>query len=191
MSSRATILAALRGNLAEPLPLPQQCDFPIPEGDLSDRFAEQIFSGGGRALWIKCNEIAPFLADQFAGARIASTVPEYVQGNIDLLEVRDPRDLAPLDVMVCRADLGVAECGAVWLSDQALIHRASAFITQHLVVLLEQAAVVWNMHQAYSKVNVAQHGFAVWVAGPSKTADIEQSLVIGAHGARSFTVLLT
>ncbi|MHB1178032.1 MAG: LUD domain-containing protein [Daejeonella sp.] len=28
------------------------------------------------------------------------------------------------------------------------------------------------------------------MAGPSKTADIEQSLVIGAHGARSMTIFL-
>jgi L-lactate dehydrogenase complex protein LldG len=31
----------------------------------------------------------------------------------------------------------------------------------------------------------------MWLSGPSKTADIEQALVIGAHGARSCTVLVT
>ena len=34
------------------------------------------------------------------------------------------------------------------------------------------------------------YGFATFIAGPSKTADIEQSLVLGAHGPRSLTVFL-
>ncbi len=190
MNGRATILAALRDNRMEPQALPQQYDFPRPEGNLQKMFAQQVGAGGGRALQITPSMIPGFLLDGFPGARVASTDSRYAPGNEDLVTVRDPRDLASLDVLVCRAELGIAECGAVWLGDQALVHRASAFITQHLVVLLDPAAIVWNMHEAYSRVDVAEEGFGLWVAGPSKTADIEQSLVIGAHGARSFNVLL-
>ncbi len=67
-------------------------------------------------------------------------------------------------------------------------YRAAPFITQHLVLALEADAIVWNMHQAYADLEA--EGFGVFIAGPSKTADIEQSLVIGAHGARSLVVML-
>jgi L-lactate dehydrogenase complex protein LldG len=45
------------------------------------------------------------------------------------------------------------------------------------------------MHDAYKKVHIDKEGFGLFVCGPSKTADIEQSLVIGAHGPRSLVVL--
>ena len=88
------------------------------------------------------------------------------------------------------ASIGVAENGSVWLSETQMVNRLVPFICQHLVVILERRDIVSTMHHAYQKINVFAEGFGVFVAGPSKTADIEQSLVIGAHGARSLTVYL-
>ena len=50
--------------------------------------------------------------------------------------------------------------------------------------------MVHNMHEAYELVSLKEDGYGVFIAGPSKTADIEQSLVIGAHGPVSFLVFL-
>jgi L-lactate dehydrogenase complex protein LldG len=57
------------------------------------------------------------------------------------------------------------------------------------VLVLDKNTIVANMQQAYAKLENAG-SYGVFIAGPSKTADIEQSLVIGAHGARSMMVLI-
>jgi len=56
--------------------------------------------------------------------------------------------------------------------------------------VLDSDQLVSNMHQAYQRIGKKTSGFGLFLAGPSKTADIEQSLVIGAHGAKSLRVVL-
>ncbi|HLA51675.1 MAG TPA: LUD domain-containing protein [Flavitalea sp.] len=89
-----------------------------------------------------------------------------------------------------RGSLGVAENGAIWISEPDMGNRLLPFITEHLVIVINTATLVYNMHEAYQKIQVNEYGYGVFIAGPSKTADIEQSLVIGAHGPRSLEVYL-
>jgi L-lactate dehydrogenase complex protein LldG len=84
----------------------------------------------------------------------------------------------------------VAENGAIWVDTRDWAHRGVFVIAQHLAIVLPAAEIVADMHAAYARVSFDRPGFQLFIAGPSKTADIEQSLVIGAHGARSCTVFL-
>ena len=95
-----------------------------------------------------------------------------------------------IELAIIGAELGVAENGAVWIKGDLLNQRVLPFICQHLAVILKKENIVATMHDAYEKINNEKYGFSTFIAGPSKTADIEQSLVLGAHGPRSMTVFL-
>jgi L-lactate dehydrogenase complex protein LldG len=70
------------------------------------------------------------------------------------------------------------------------IVAALGVLSQHLIVLLDPAAIVDTMHAAYERLNLAASPNGVFLAGPSATGDIEGVIIHGAQGARSLTVLL-
>jgi L-lactate dehydrogenase complex protein LldG len=103
-----------------------------------------------------------------------------------------PRErLDQIGLAIVPARFGVAENGAVWVDERDLPHRAVPFIAERLVVILPKREIVADLHQAYRRLRPPLPGYGVFIAGPSKTADIEQALVIGAQGPKSLVVLLT
>ncbi len=121
--------------------------------------------------------------------RIASHLKE-IKADVNPDTVAKAADLNHTDVGVLRAELGVAENGCVWLS-QTMKERAVMFISEELVIFLDRHKVVDNMHQAYRQAEMTSYGYGVFMSGPSKTADIEQALVMGAQAARAVTIVLT
>jgi L-lactate dehydrogenase complex protein LldG len=57
------------------------------------------------------------------------------------------------------------------------------------VVLLDPGAIVANMHRAYQHQGFVEAKYAVFMTGPSATADIEGILIHGAQGIRTMTVI--
>jgi L-lactate dehydrogenase complex protein LldG len=121
-----------------------------------------------------------------SGAYIVNTIASLGEVNTEINEVMDANTLEPVYKTYVEAAIGVAENGAVWLYESQMKNRLLPFICQHL----DAKNIVPTMHEAYQQIDVAKEGYGVFLAGPSKTADIEQSLVIGAHGARSLMVYL-
>ena len=156
------------------------------------QFQAMVESVGGRVVHVAgAGQIATSLsriAEYSAAKRVVSTVAT-VPATIDLEQIADAHELESVDWAVLPGEFAVAENGAIWVTDKGLKHRTIYFIVQHLALVLPAGEIVNNMHEAYQRISVGQSSLGVFISGPSKTADIEQSLVIGAHGPRSLTVL--
>lgn len=127
-------------------------------------------------------------AAQHAGARVLRSTRDAVP---ELIASTFPNsERAESELFVCEGTLGVVENGAIWLSESRLGRRAALFLATHVVVLLDTSALVEDLHAAYAQLDVASEVFGMFMAGPSKTADIEQSLVVGAQGPKGLTIVL-
>ena len=190
MAARDEILARLRAAQAPAEALPDLSRFaPVRYPDLRTRFAESVAEVGGRCVQVSGSLHEALRAiPEFAAAKKIVSLVDGVEGNVDLTAVSDPHALADVDFCVVPAEFGVAENGACWVTDHGRANRAVCFLTQHLAVVVGE--LVHNMHEAYARIDLPKRGFSMFLSGPSKTADIEQALVIGAHGARSCTILV-
>jgi len=189
-SNRETILNAIRSNLPKvPVEHPGIRAFQHPDGALKAMFEQRLKEAGVAAHDVgSAAEAESKLVELHPDAKvICAAVPE-IAGTRRVEKVCDPHDLADVDVGVVRAQFGVAESGAVWLTQEDLVVNALGFLSQHLVVLLDPKQIVPDMHAAYRRVRLTETAFGCFMMGPSATADIEATLVHGAQGARSLNL---
>ena len=104
--------------------------------------------------------------------------------------IADPHSFDDIELAVISAGFAVAENGAVWLTEELMGHRIIPYICQHLAVTVCAADIVPTLHEAYERIGIGEYGFGGFIGGPSKTADIEQALVLGAHGPLTMTVFI-
>lgn len=194
MSSKQEILARIRRQQAPDSPLPDLNGDWIRFADREAQFISVVQAVGGHARVVGGDaELAealralPCLVD---AKQIVCAVPGLELGSYDEQSIEDPHALASVDVAIVPGEFAVAENGAVWMAGRGIRHRAIYFLTQHLVIVTPRAKLLDHMHEAYERLRFEQPGYGVFISGPSKTADIEQSLVIGAHGPRSLNVFL-
>jgi L-lactate dehydrogenase complex protein LldG len=202
MSSREQILADIRRQLPVDAPLPVHEGPWIRFADPQQQFLETLVGVGGKGLIVKgvaaLRAEVERISQSVAASRVFSAVSAATAGNVDWESIDDPYDLEDVDLAIAPGELAVAENAAVWITDQTLPQRSAYFISQHLVLVVAADRLVHNMHEAYAWLAAqapdgrpfAEPIFGTFMSGPSKTADIEQALVIGAHGARSLHVLL-
>ena len=153
-----------------------------------DTFTAAAVAAGADVTVCPRDDVARVVDAALAGARsvlsFSDAAPSWECPPSDL------RELAALEVLVCDTTLGVAENGAVWIASSSDRLRAALFLAARVVVLVREESLVDDLHAAYARIDVRAHPFGTFVAGPSKTADIEQSLVIGAHGPKALSIIV-
>ena len=186
--SREVILASLRRHGFSERPLPDVAIEPEVIADPLGRFAERLADAGGETREVANSEAVAEAVEHLpvvAGARrLVSGIAAVLSRHPDGAPVV-PRDLADLDVAVAPGAPAVAENGAVWVVPADILGRAALFLASHVVLVVPRSSLVGTLHDAYSVIGAHKAPFGCFIAGPSKTADIEQALVIGAPMGRA------
>ena len=198
MSARDAILAAIRRAAVPPAELPDVAAIAAAAGEVpSDpvrRFIAMLKEVGGRAVELAGPDelfgAVAVLPAVRAGRGIVSSVPELDVSILTLGPDASRAQLDAIELAIIPGLFGVAENAAIWVDEADLPHRAVPFAAQHLAIVLPKRDIVADMHAAYARLPRPLPGYGVFISGPSKTADIEQALVIGAQGPKSLVVLL-
>ncbi|MBS1522029.1 MAG: LUD domain-containing protein [Bacteroidetes bacterium] len=195
MSTRGGILSAIRANQPELTVLPdvEPLKAYANKENLLAQFTTIATNIGAKIYEAKnLAEVKSVIQNNFgADVKIISTISELS----DIADTKEylndlPVQLADVELTILQSDLAVAENSAIWITEDQMGQRVLPFITQHLAIIVNAKNIVATMHDAYSSIGITTQGFGAFIAGPSKTADIEQSLVIGAHGPRSMSLFL-
>lgn len=193
--SRASILSAVKNNQPANTDLPDLDKFKhAAPADVLDQFCAVARGVGSTVIKVtNLDEVKQFVQSQYPTASRKITVFAELAAIADdhlYKSETDPHNFENVELAILQAHFGVAENSALWVSDELLAHRVLPFICQHLAMVVPAKNMVATMHQAYDLIGEADYGFGTFIAGPSKTADIEQSLVLGAHGPRSLTIFI-
>ena len=197
MSSREQILNTIRANRPAPVELPDiHAQAFVHYDDPHQQFSSLVETLGGCAVYV--NE------GQSVMDAVKAHWPDAGQGRVvNLLEDSNveqsqapsqaqsqlPHDHQNVDIAIVAGQLAVAENASVWVSNANLACRSLYFLCQRLVMVVPRERMVHTMRDAYAQIKIEERGFGSFIAGSSRTADIEQSLVMGAHGAMAALVV--
>jgi len=203
--SKENILKRIRKALSHPTPLP----FPQSEGSVSlyqplqqeieVEFAEQFTKLQGRFIFcINRQELAfqlgslvrkqdwksIFCAEQELAENCASGFSDRVQAT----------DLAGCDASITSCEFLVARTGSIVLSSAPRQGRTASVYAPVHICIARTSQLVYDIKDALAaareKYGTKFPSLLTLATGPSRTADIEKTLVVGVHGPREVYLFL-
>lgn len=190
MAIRASILQKIRGNQPSPRELPAVPKFHSDQpADLNALFIASLKELAGEVITEPPADFDKFLKKRFPDAKIfCSAVPEYA-GNKKPEDFPRWSDASAIDVTIVRSPLGVAETGSVLLSEEEFRVNTIGFLAHDIVILLDPAEIVENIHDAYAHPHFQNKAYSLLMTGPSGSADIGGITVHPAQGVMTLTVI--
>ena len=180
-----------------PLPFPQseanQSVFPPSSEELEFVFAEQFNSLGGRFIFCVNRQELAFQFNSLVKKSdwqkiycIENKVKEFVGS---LLEERfTDKDLAECDVSVTSCEFLVARTGSIVMSTAQPSGRTTSVYAPIHICIAFTSQLVYDVKDALTllkeKYNEKLPSLITFATGPSRTADIEKTLVVGVHGPK-------
>jgi L-lactate dehydrogenase complex protein LldG len=143
-------------------------------------------------------EVSRYLRDK--------NLPQRIKHGEDALFTALPFDKTPLEVSkgatdgsdligLSHASSGIAETGTLLLTSGQDNPTTLNFLPDYHIIVVETKDVMGNLEEALAKVR-ATYGkgemprLVNLITGPSRSGDIEQKLLFGAHGPRSLHVIM-
>ncbi|KGL58910.1 lactate utilization protein C [Polaribacter sp. Hel1_85] len=183
---REAILKSVKENKPTGIPLPEiNLNNFIEDINLLDEFKEKVQLVGGRIKELSPTETLEIeIKNLYPNAK---DIVDCSNKNLSLAttfisEDTNPKDLQGIDLAIIKSEFGVAE--------NVFPIRVLPFISNDLVLVLEKEKICQHMHEGFQLISERERTFGLFISGPSKTADIEQCLVIGAQGAMTLSIVL-
>jgi L-lactate dehydrogenase complex protein LldG len=192
MTTREKILEAVLQNQPELKPLPDISMFKGGSSNNVQRYMDVFKTIGGFPYLVDSfDEIKKLINEQFDVKNRVVTTLNQLSDDIELIsDSVDPSSYEDVELAIIQGHFAVAENGGIWLTDEIMGQRVIPYICQHLAVVVLAESIVPTLHEAYEIIGKGEYGFGAFISGPSKTADIEQALVLGAHGPLTMTVFI-
>jgi L-lactate dehydrogenase complex protein LldG len=192
MTTREKILEAVLKNQPPATALPDISFFKGDNNNLVQKYMNVFKTIGGTAFLVEDIEAAKTMINEnFDTAKRTVTALTELSESFELISpAADPHTYDDIELAIIKAHFAVAENGAVWLTEEVMGQRIIPYICQHLAVIVNADSILPTLHEAYEKIGAGDYGFGGFIGGPSKTADIEQALVLGAHGPLSMTAFI-
>jgi L-lactate dehydrogenase complex protein LldG len=191
MTARQDILERIRKSGRPATAKPEIPDFPhLSKAAFISQFQKGLEEMAGVLVEERPPDFVAWLRGRFPKAKnFCSAVPEFA-GDSTPEHYSNWAAAGDIDVAIVRSPMGIAETGSLLLSETDLRVNTIGFLAHDLVVLLDPADIVENVHVAYQHPAFRQTGYSVLMTGPSGSGDIEGRVVHPAQGVMTLTVIL-
>lgn len=208
--SKSEILARLRSSLGDPEPrraaveqrIAEHRSGPLPRRDaaLLDYFVARAEGAAASVARLKgreavVGETLSYLEQRDLPERLLLAGDDLLQDLHWPERLRVETGTAEADHLACltRAYAGVAETGSLVLLSGPATPTKLNFLPDHYLCVLRGADVVEHIDGLWARLRAegrAMPRALNFITGPSRTADVEQTIQLGAHGPRSVHVIL-
>ncbi len=196
---RQTILDALRAAAdPKPVPLPGGSNPgrpPVP-ADLAGNFVGQLEALGVHVHRAEGEAEAAAHIQRLAGegevACSDAPLVERLTTGLNRFEGWSDRErLLEAPLGVCCVQAAIAETGTLVLGSASERHRLVSLVPPTHIALVRTQDLVWDLDDAMEQLSGGSLPPLVsFITGPSRTADIELTLVVGVHGPQEVHVVL-